>query len=216
MPLKPHDKRRRQLRKATSPAARSWRRASAGPAPGLPVSIPSQQGHEHARPRPPGAAGLRVTASWLFRVGPRPATLQHTWHRVRTATAVVFRTQMLKHIKGQSSRLIFTVCSENFPNSKASRPPPPPPPTPLREPATHKASAPSAQRLAPILPLGEHTGTGIPVTVGGDSPNQANEVTRHTAHRHARYLHTRIHVTISERKPPLHSGPHNKTTTGNR
>lgn len=183
------------------------------------MSVPSQQGHEHARPRPPGAAGLQVTASWLFRVGPRPATLQHTWHQVWTATAVVFRTQMLKHMKGQFSLLIFTVCSENFPNSKALRPPPPPPPpTTLQEPATHRK--PRLRVFSTWLPSRiweEQTGTGISVTVGGgDSQNQVNEVTRHTAHRHARYLHTRIHVTISERKPPLHSGPHNKTTTGNR
>lgn len=168
MPLKPH-KRRRRLRKATSPAARSWRRASAGPAPGLPVSVPSQQGHEHARPRPPGAAGLQVTASWLFRVGPRPTTFQHTWHQVWTATAVVFRTQMLKHMKGQFSLLIFTVWSENFPNSKALRPPPPPPPpTTLREPATHRK--PRLRVFSAWLPSRiweEQTGTGISVTVGG-------------------------------------------------
>lgn len=130
-------------------------------------SIPAR--HEHARPRPPGAAGLQVTASWLFRVGPRPTTFQHTWHQVWTATAVVFRTQMLKHMKGQFSLLIFTVWSENFPNSKALRPPPPPPPpTTLREPATHRK--PRLRVFSAWLPSRiweEQTGTGISVTVGG-------------------------------------------------
>lgn len=121
--------------------------------------------------------------------------LQHTWHRVWMATAMVFRTQMLKHMKGQSSLLIFTVCSEHFPNSKALRQPPPPPPphTTPRGPATH--TKPRLRVLGAWLPSRiweDQTGTGISVTVGGESQNQVNEVTRHTAHRHAHY--TRIYT----------------------